>query len=67
MKPSVLDKLQSLSERLEEVTALLSTPEATADINRFRLLNQEHAELTANTAKPKATLPTLKTCLPTPK
>lgn len=46
MKPSVLDKLQSLSERLEEVTSLLSTPEATADINRFRQLNQEHAELT---------------------
>ncbi|EEG24889.1 Peptide chain release factor 1 [Eikenella corrodens] len=46
MKPSVLDKLQSLSERLEEVTALLSTPEATVDINRFRQLNQEHAELT---------------------
>ncbi|OFN56593.1 peptide chain release factor 1 [Eikenella sp. HMSC061C02] len=46
MKPSVLDKLQSLSDRLEEVTALLSTPEATADINRFRQLNQEHAELT---------------------
>ena len=46
MKPSVLDKLRSLSERLEEVTALLSTPEATADINRFRQLNQEHAELT---------------------
>ena len=46
MKPSVLDKLQSLSERLEEVTALLSTPEATADISRFRQLNQEHAELT---------------------
>ena len=46
MKPSVLDKLQALSERLEEVTALLSTPEATADINRFRQLNQEHAELT---------------------
>ncbi len=46
MKTSVLDKLQSLSERLEEVTALLSTPEATADINRFRQLNQEHAELT---------------------
>ena len=46
MKPSFLDKLQSLSERLEEVTALLSTPEATADINRFRQLNQEHAELT---------------------
>ena len=46
MKPSVLDKLQSLSERLEEGTALLSTPESTADINRFRQLNQEHAELT---------------------
>ena len=72
MKPSVLDKLQSLSERLEEVTALLSTPEATADINRFRQLNQEHAELTPVVEaypqhKPKATLPTLKTCLPTPK
>ncbi|MBH5328736.1 peptide chain release factor 1 [Eikenella sp. S3360] len=46
MKPSVLSKLQTLSERLEEVTALLSTPEATADISRFRQLNQEHAELT---------------------
>ena len=46
MKPSVLDKLQSLSERLEEVTALLSTPEATTNINRFRQLNQEHSELT---------------------
>lgn len=46
MKPSILAKLQSLSERLEEVTALLGSPEATADINQYRRLNQEHAELT---------------------
>lgn len=46
MKASVLDKLQTLAERLEEVTALLSSPEATADIKQFRQLNQEHTELT---------------------
>ena len=45
MKASVLDKLQSLAERLEEVTAFLSSPEATADIKQFRQLNQEHTEL----------------------
>ncbi|QMT41492.1 peptide chain release factor 1 [Neisseria shayeganii] len=46
MKPSLLDKLHALSERLEEVTALLGSPEATADIDHYRRLNQEHAELT---------------------
>lgn len=46
MKASVLDKLQTLAERLEEVTALLSSPEATTDIKQFRQLNQEHTELT---------------------
>ncbi|MDO4694914.1 MAG: peptide chain release factor 1, partial [Eikenella sp.] len=46
MKPSLLDKLHTLSERLEEVTALLGSPEATADIDQYRRLNQEHAELT---------------------
>ncbi len=46
MKPSILTKLHTLSERLEEVTALLGSPEATADIDNYRRLNQEHAELT---------------------
>ena len=46
MKPSVLSKLQTLSDRLEEVTALLGSPEAVADMDNYRRLNQEHAELT---------------------
>ena len=46
MKPSILDKLQNLAHRLEEVTALLGSPEATADMDNYRRLNQEHAELT---------------------
>ncbi|WII92220.1 peptide chain release factor 1 [Kingella negevensis] len=46
MKPSILAKLQTLSERLEEVTALLGSPEATANMDNYRKLNQEHAELT---------------------
>lgn len=46
MKPSILDKLQTLSDRLEEVTALLGSPEATANMDNYRKLNQEHAELT---------------------
>ena len=46
MKPSLLDKLQALAERLEEVTALLGSPEATADIDAYRKLTREHAEIT---------------------
>lgn len=46
MKPSLISKLQNLSQRLEEVTVLLGSPEATADLNQYRKLNQEHAELT---------------------
>ncbi len=46
MKPTLRDKLHTLSQRLEEVTALLGSPEATADIDQYRRLNQEHAELT---------------------
>ena len=46
MKPSLLDKLQNLAHRLEEVTALLGSPEATANMDNYRKLNQEHAELT---------------------
>lgn len=46
MKPSILDKLQQLTERLEEVTMLLGSPEATADMDNFRKLTREHAEIT---------------------
>ena len=46
MKPSIQTKLQNLSHRLEEVTALLGSPEATADIDNYRKLTREHAELT---------------------
>ncbi len=46
MKPSILDKLQQLSDRLEEVTHLLGQPEATSDMDNYRKLTREHAELT---------------------
>ncbi|MFP5074908.1 peptide chain release factor 1 [Neisseria sp. WLZKY-1] len=46
MKSSILDKLQTLADRLEEVTALLGSPEATADMDNYRRLTCEHAELT---------------------
>lgn len=46
MKPSILEKLQQLSNRLEEVTHLLGQPEATSDMDNYRKLTREHAELT---------------------
>ena len=46
MKSSLLDKLQQLADRLEEVTHLLGSPEATADMDNYRKLNKEHAEIT---------------------
>ncbi|MDX1435100.1 MAG: peptide chain release factor 1 [Gammaproteobacteria bacterium] len=45
MNPSMLDKLDGLSERLEEVSSLLGDPEVIADQPRFRELAREHAEL----------------------
>ena len=46
MKPSILEKLQQLSDRLEEVTHLLGQPEATSDMDNYRKLTREHDELT---------------------
>ena len=40
MNPSMLDKLSRLEERLAEVSALLSTEEATRDITEYRRLNR---------------------------
>ena len=45
MKPSLLSKLDHLSQRLEEVSALLNQESATADMDQYRKLTREHAEL----------------------
>ncbi len=46
MKDSILLKLDNLSARLEELNALLSDPETINNNNRFRILSQEHAQVT---------------------
>ena len=46
MKESINNKLETLSERLEEINHLLSSPEVIGDQNKFRALSQEHAQLT---------------------
>ena len=45
MKASILSKLDHLSERYEEVGALLSDGDIISDQNRFRELSKEYAEL----------------------
>jgi peptide chain release factor 1 len=45
MNPSIAHKLAQLSDRLIEVDQLLSTEEATKDMDTFRKLNRERAEL----------------------
>ena len=45
MKPSIAAKLDQLSTRLEEINRLLSTETATADLDNYRRLTREHAEL----------------------
>src|SRR5512135_2989603 len=45
MKPSIATKLAQLAERLDEVTRLLSSEEATRDMDAFRKLNRERAEI----------------------
>ncbi len=45
MKPSLLAKLDQLAHRLEEVGALLNQENATADMEQYRKLTREHAEL----------------------
>ncbi len=45
MKKNIATKLAQLSERLVEVNQLLSTEEATRDMDAFRRLNRERAEL----------------------
>lgn len=46
MKPSIAAKLAQLADRLEEVGMLLSSEDATRDMDQYRKLTREHAELT---------------------
>lgn len=46
MNASMLSRLQDLEQRLDEVNALLSDSETASDMNVFRKLSREHAELT---------------------
>ncbi len=45
MKATIASKLANLSARLEELNALLSSEEATHDMDGFRRLTREHAEI----------------------
>ncbi|CAG0973625.1 Peptide chain release factor RF1 [Rhodocyclaceae bacterium] len=45
MKNSIRDKLQHLTERRAELDALLGSEEATRDMDNYRKLSREHAEI----------------------
>ncbi|HTM63400.1 MAG TPA: peptide chain release factor 1 [Gammaproteobacteria bacterium] len=45
MKPSMKTKLQNISARHEELKSLLSDPDVTNDMNRYRDLSKEYAQL----------------------
>ena len=45
MKPSIRNKLEHLSDRYQEITALLADREVQADANRFRDLSREYAQV----------------------
>lgn len=54
MKDSMRSKLLGLCRRLEEIDAMLAAPDAADDMNRFRALSQERAEIEPVTVKMKA-------------
>ena len=45
MKQSIRDKLESLAGRLDELDRVLASGEATRDMDEFRRMTREHAEL----------------------
>ena len=45
MKASILRKLDSTAERLEEIAALLSDSDVISDQNKFRALSQEYSQI----------------------
>lgn len=46
MKPSILQKLANLSERLDELNRLMSTEDITNDMDNYLKITREHAEIT---------------------
>ncbi|MEZ0331307.1 MAG: peptide chain release factor 1 [Methylophilaceae bacterium] len=46
MKPSMTKKLATLSERLDELNRLLSSEDATNDMDNYRKISREHSEIT---------------------
>src|SRR5574343_784805 len=46
MKQRIRDKLDNLADRLQELDRLLATSEAAADMDNYRKLTREHAEIT---------------------
>jgi peptide chain release factor 1 len=56
MKPSILAKLASLSERLEELNLLLSSADITSNMDNYRKLTREHADITPVVAQYRAWL-----------
>ena len=46
MKPSIAAKLSQLVDRQDEVSRLLASEEATRNMEQFRKLTREHAEIT---------------------
>ncbi len=46
MKQRIRDKLENLADRLQELDRLLATSEAAADMDNYRKLTREHAEIT---------------------
>jgi peptide chain release factor 1 len=45
MKPSIHNKLETISDRLEEISALLADPDVINDQNQFRDLSKEYSQL----------------------
>ena len=45
MKPSMLAKLDQLTERLDELNVLLTQEDATSNMDNYRKMTREHAEL----------------------
>lgn len=45
MNKNIMDRLTRLSVRLDELNHLLSSESATADLDHYRKLTREHAEI----------------------
>ena len=51
MKASLRTKLDQLADRLEELNGLLGAPDATGNLDRYRAMTREHADLTPIVAR----------------